>query len=320
MVARRAPGSGERTTPRCRGDVHLYMPHKSPRATLIHNPKAGGGRHCRSELTEQLSHGGFRVAYFSSKHCDLGEALAQPTDLVVVAGGDGTVAKVARIADPSGPPIAILPLGTANNIATSLGISVAPDEFPAGLRGARIKPFYALAATGPWGRRRLIEGVGFGAFEQAVADMAHKPGIAVARRTVAKHIVSAAPECLRLQLDGETIDRAFAVLELTAIPLVGPNLWLAAAADPSDRRFEICFIGEAPEERQALGRWAAEPDGAGPAPVSLRAAAKATITGQFRRIRLDGHLWPKEPDDEGSTCGPVTIAVEPEPLPFLVPG
>ena len=43
-------------------------------------------------------------------------------DCVVAAGGDGTVARVARALAGGPIPLAVLPAGTANNIATSLEI------------------------------------------------------------------------------------------------------------------------------------------------------------------------------------------------------
>jgi diacylglycerol kinase family enzyme len=298
------------------------MPHrKCLRATLIHNKKAGGGAHCRSDLEALLQRAEYRVAYYAAKHCDLAAALAAPADLVVVAGGDGTVARVARKARAGAPPIAILPLGIANNVAHSLGTAGALDDLVAGWRDVEPRPFYPLTAIGPWGTRRLVEGIGFGAIEQGMAYMTGKPGIAEARRAVAERMVSAAPECLELRLDGETIEGRFSVLELTAIPLVGPNLRLAAATDPSEPRFEICFIGDSREERQALSRWAADPEHAGPAPLSLRLAGRATISGQYRRLRLDGRLWPKKPGElVGPAVGPITLSIEPKALHFLASG
>ena len=69
---------------------------------------------------------GLPTTYQSIKDKDFKAALGENWDLVLVAGGDGTVAKVARcLVDRDIAhriPIAILPVGTANNIARSLGI------------------------------------------------------------------------------------------------------------------------------------------------------------------------------------------------------
>src|SRR5438270_14040835 len=104
------------------------MARKLRRATLIHNDKAGDRRHSRAGLIELLERAGYSVAYFPAKHSDLAEALGHPAEIVVSAGGDGTVARVAREARAEGPPTAILPLGPANNISHSLGIGGAPGR------------------------------------------------------------------------------------------------------------------------------------------------------------------------------------------------
>ena len=85
-------------------------------ATLVHNEKAGDKRHDRAALVQLLERGGYTVSYFAAKECDLAEALGQPAEIIVSAGGDGMVARVVAHARSDGPPIAILPLGTAKTL------------------------------------------------------------------------------------------------------------------------------------------------------------------------------------------------------------
>ena len=133
-------------------------------------------------------------------------------------------------------------------------------------------------------------------------------------------MIDAPPECLEIGIEDETIAGRFAVLEITAIPLIGPRLPLAPAADPSDRYLEICFVGDNDAERQAFAQWLDTPESATTVPVSSRRAQRLTIAGQFRRIRLDSKLWNGEPDARLDNTWPVIgIATEPQPLHFLIP-
>jgi diacylglycerol kinase family enzyme len=288
------------------------------RVTLIHNRKAGRARYSESELKALLSSAGYEVAYVDYKRCDLAAALDRRADLIAVAGGDGTIAKVAAHARPDGPPIAVLPLGTANNIAKSLGLDRPFADLVAGWSARRLRPFHLIEAAGPWGRRRLAEGLGFGALEQALADMPKDPSFGEARRVYAAAATAAAAEHLELRLDGEAIARPLVLLEVTTVPLVAANLPLAPAADPSTRKFAVCFVGDDRDERDALAQWLAEPGGA-PAPVAVRAAEQVSIRGRFRRARLNGHCWERETGDEPDTPDTITLTSEPEPLPLLVP-
>jgi diacylglycerol kinase family enzyme len=291
------------------------------RATLIHNEKAGDKHHDRAALVQLLERAGYSVSYFVAKQCDLAEVLGQPAEIIVSAGGDGMVARIVAHARSDGPPIAILPLGTANNIANSLGIEGPLDDLVAGWKDAKSRPYYPLSASGPWGVRRLIEGIGFGAFEQAISELPRRLRVKRARELIGGIVVDAPPENLEISIDGESIAGRFAVLEITAIPLVGPRLPLAPEADPSDRNLEICFVGDSAAERQGFARWLEDPEGVDAVPASLRSAQRVMVAGQFRRIRLDSKIWEGEPDPRTANSWPVIgIATEPQPLHFLVAG
>jgi len=109
------------------------------------------------------------------------------------------------------------------------------------------------------------------------------------------------------------------VVEITAIPLVGPRLRLAPEADPSDRSLDVCFVGDTAAERQGFARWLEDPDSAQAVPASLRRAQRVMVAGQFRRIRLDSKIWEGEPDPRTAILWPVFgVATEPQPLHFLV--
>src|SRR5262245_1410851 len=92
------------------------------RIVLVHNPGAGGTAHDPGHLARLLTAGGHRVEHFSPQD-DWLQAVSRGADLVAAAGGDGTVAAVAKTLAGRDVPIAVFPTGTANNIATDLGIA-----------------------------------------------------------------------------------------------------------------------------------------------------------------------------------------------------
>ena len=135
------------------------------RVTLIHNPQAGGEDYSRERLLKLIRAAGYEAVYHSSKE-DFGAALKDPGDLVAVAGGDGTVRKVAMQTIEIGVPIAILPMGTANNISKSLGITSPDEELIQGMECCAAEEVQRRAGDQLVGRRVIHRGDGDGPFYQ----------------------------------------------------------------------------------------------------------------------------------------------------------
>src|SRR5438552_17118922 len=138
------------------------------RIILMHNPEAGRGQHKKKELMQALTEAGHEVIYQSTKESDWKKSLTKPADLVLVAGGDGTVGKVARRLIASSIPLSVLPLGTANNLARSLGFILSPEEIIARLEGGRKHAFAVGVSRRTRGTRYLSEGAGEGVLADCV--------------------------------------------------------------------------------------------------------------------------------------------------------
>jgi YegS/Rv2252/BmrU family lipid kinase len=92
---------------------------------MLVNPHARRGPQAL-EVVEQLIAGGIditveRFSAPSEVSPDIVRRAAE-TDLVIVCGGDGTVAAAARGLLETGLPMGVLPLGTANDLARTLGL------------------------------------------------------------------------------------------------------------------------------------------------------------------------------------------------------
>ena len=96
-------------------------------------------------------------------------AVRADAELIVAAGGDGTVAAVAREMPGRELALAVLPLGTANNIALSLGCDGPLDALIEHWTQARVIHADLGVARGPWGERRFVEGVGGGLVARSIA-------------------------------------------------------------------------------------------------------------------------------------------------------
>src|SRR5438874_7406988 len=191
------------------------------RITLIHNP--GAGRQPAGDaakLRKLLSDAGYELRYQSAKEDGWKRALKKPADLIVVAGGDGTVAKVTRRMVGRGVPIGVLPSGTANNIARTLGLLERPFEelVRAWNRPRRIKLDVGIA-TGPWGERYFVESVGAGLFASVLAKPSSeklkkaKNPVEGGLRRLRKEAKHCEPLEVRAQLDGKDISGRYLLME-----------------------------------------------------------------------------------------------------------
>jgi diacylglycerol kinase family enzyme len=173
--------------------------------------------------------------------------------------------------------------------------------------------------AGPWGRCRIVEGIGFGAIEQAIAELPRKTRFARARAKYAEAALSAPAENLEIRIDSKALSGSFTVFEVTKFPYIGPNLRLAPGIDSVHRSFAVCSVGDGARERRTLAKWFVEPH-SGAAPVSVHTASRLEIAGRFRQVRIEGHLWRYKRDGKnGGAMQEVMLETEPEPLFFLVP-
>jgi YegS/Rv2252/BmrU family lipid kinase len=121
------------------------------RVALVFNPAAAEDQDAApalaAEVRDALAAAGLRVRWLETTPDDPGQglvrrALRAGVDLVMVCGGDGTVMACASALAGSGVPLALLPRGTGNLLATNL-------DLPADLDGA--------VRTALRGRRRRLD-------------------------------------------------------------------------------------------------------------------------------------------------------------------
>ena len=137
---------------------------------MIHNPAAGDGSQPSGDrIVEMIESAGHKVKYHSTKEKDWKKALKKSCDIIAIAGGDGTVGKVVRRLIGSPIPVAILPMGTANNIGHAIGLTGrALESLITEWETGRRSSFDIGEAEGPWGSNYFVEGVGIGLFAATI--------------------------------------------------------------------------------------------------------------------------------------------------------
>jgi diacylglycerol kinase family enzyme len=127
------------------------------KAKLIFNPSAGAMRGSPIEIQDVIHEmQAWKLVpetYLVEPGCDLSvvvqNALSQGIRMFVVCGGDGTILAVAEALTGTRATLGIIPAGTQNNVALSLGI---PEDIPAAVAllrtGQRIKVDMGIAACG----------------------------------------------------------------------------------------------------------------------------------------------------------------------------
>jgi diacylglycerol kinase (ATP) len=283
-------------------------------AKLVHNPTAGEAEHTAEDLLALIEKAGYTCSYSSTKE-DGWDKLKEDMDVIIVAGGDGTVRKIAdrllhrrRIDKPF--PIALLPYGTANNIAATLNLDKKPDEIIANWDLKNRKPFDIGKIYGLKKASFFLESFGFGVFPELIHTMREhddlidspEEKIEKALKELSKIVETYPGRHTRLIIDGEEMEGNYLLCEIMNTRSVGPNLVLSPAADPGDGEFEVVLVGD--DQRDLLAAYVENKLKGNEREISL-----AVRKGKNLTIHRDGSLFHSD-DELFETKRPKEIRIE----------
>ncbi|PYL12185.1 MAG: hypothetical protein DMF48_03035 [Verrucomicrobia bacterium] len=288
------------------------------RILLIHNPKAGDRKHSKKQLMASLTRCGHQAFYQSTKKHGWKKAFKKPVDLVVAAGGDGTVHKTAWQIIETGIPLAIVPLGTANNLARSLGFAGSADEVLQSLHCGNSRPFdVGMARTGSQ-TEYFLEAAGGGLFaDYFPAAKANETNGASAEEELKAHLMLLRELALdyparpwKMSIDGKDISHRYILWGAMNIRSAGPALHLAPKAKTDDGRLDFVAVRE--HERQVFIKHV-DAHLAGRkerAPLSPRKFRELKSTSPPGAAHLDGEPWPSKKNNDELARGRVEITVK----------
>lgn len=262
-------------------------------AVLLHNPSAGMGDHAGDDLVAALIGKGISVSYCSIDDPGCPECLAQNADVLIVAGGDGTVYKaVAQLSDRR-RPLAIIPLGGSNNIATSLGFdrqAVLTGDWP---KNASLQTFQVGKVRTSSDDGMFVEGAGFGALAMSIGFEAPTPGsirekILNGRGGLATALAEAEPLDMEMIVDGEQVTGSWLMAEVLTTSHSGPSLPLTSHAHALDGQLAVVLLEES--ERLNMLEWLNKPDRSRP-PVRVRPARSVSFGTKHQMLfRIDDDI------------------------------
>ena len=290
------------------------------RVSLLYNAEAGNSVPL-DRIREAISQHGHDLVGLIEQNADLEQVLQDCPDIVVAAGGDGTVGTAVQMLAPRGIPLAILPLGTANNIAKSLGIRGSVDDVIGSWKTARHVPFDRGVVAGAWGRRFFVESVGGGLIPTAIAVMdARSDGdqlqasakVAGAVQTFGDVLSRLQPVEWTIVADGARITGKFILVEVLNIRSIGPNLVFSPDANPADGLFRVVLAGE--QHRDTIARYLRDRLERGCHPLSLPSQCARTVTLQgVTDIHVDDKVLSNSPSQN------VSIEIEAGVVEILCP-
>jgi len=226
---------------------------------IIVNPAAAGGRLGRewSATAERLAELGLSApVVFTEAPGHAAElaaaAVAEGVKRVVVAGGDGTVCEVAEgLHRAGGGELAILPLGTGNDSARTLGV---PRDFEGAVRTAidgRCRPVDLIQI----GDRFVLNAIGVGLtgdINNRAAGIKWVRGFVVYLIAALSALFRYRMQTVRMVTEDRTYEGTLLILAVHGGPTTGGGFALTPAAVPDDGLLDACLV----EEVGLLGRLA----------------------------------------------------------------
>jgi undecaprenyl-diphosphatase len=239
--------------------------------------------------------------------------------LIVAAGGDGTVGAAADLVADSPAVLGVLPLGTSNDFARSLGIPIDPAAAARLLATGKVSTIDAgLVSAGDGPQRHFVHAAAAGL---NVHFARHATRAAMRRRFGRLTYIVAAARTLRerrtfactVQIDGERHDLKLVHLSVINAPVFGGALELRlVGADVDDRALDVIAVEHVPALRLVLAALAMliHPHRPGRGIHLFQGRNIQIHTSEPLEITLDGEI---------AGTLPATFDVAPEALRVITP-
>ena len=293
------------------------------RIQLFHNPGAGDEDHSGEKLVSLVRSNGYECRYSSTtesnwKHID------ENCDFVAVAGGDGTIKEIAtellKSVKGARKAIALLPSGTANNIATTLGITGSQEEIIHSWKEERRKKYDIGLLHDVHGSKFFMEGFGYGVFPLLIKKMIKveaesgkkgEEGLKAALEMLHEIILSFRGRRCTLKADGEKYSGKYLMVEIMNTRFIGPRLELAPDGDPGDGLLNVVLVPEL--QRYELADYVMRKINGAEVPFTFPTirAKKIRVDWNGSRIHIDDETMKLDREME------VKVDVEPGVFDFL---
>lgn len=172
------------------------------------------------------------------------EAVTRGSDLVVAVGGDGTICEVIQgLHDAGSGSLGILPLGTGNDAARTLGLPLQLEpSVSALLSGARRRVDLMKA-----GGKVVFNAIGvglLGSTNMRSTSIKCVRGMGAYLSAVFVDLFAYRSPVVELDVDGETRSGTMLILAIHNGPTTGGGFRLAPEAVPDDGHLDACLVEE----------------------------------------------------------------------------
>lgn len=292
------------------------------RAFIVLNPVAGHANpeELRQAIGDQFTDSGWDYEIYETTGSEnlievTRKACEGAVDLVVAAGGDGTVSAVVNGIIHKEIPLGIVPVGTGNGLARALDIPLDTGEAIQLLSGEnRVYNIDAMLVEEKFYILNVSSGISARAMQDTEPEQKRRFGVLAYIWTILKRVIGIQPTRFDLQLDDHEVRvRGTEILVSNGVLLEEPPFPVGPPERFSDRQLDVYVI-------TAKTFW-------DHVSVLVHALLRSKRQSELRHFRVSEHVriatpgYPQPAQADGELIGhtPFEVRISPAALPVIVP-
>jgi YegS/Rv2252/BmrU family lipid kinase len=214
------------------------------------------GRKLRSEIERELTARGLHFTLAETERpwhaVELAGAAAEAgADVVVAAGGDGTIHEVAngllQARTERRVALGVIPVGTGNDFAKLLETGTNRARAYDLLASGRVRDLDVGYVTWAGGAEYFINGMGTGVDVEVIRQVKRLPrmnGTLAYLIGLLRAVVGFKAVPLKVRADGRQLDRRVMIIAIGNGPCLGGGFWLTPRAQADDGLLDICLVDD----------------------------------------------------------------------------